>query len=655
MRPEVIKPILLQRLTPDGTSRDYDSILSDMMRLIPTICPNWTDLSQDDPGVVILQLLAFGLDNLHYILDWYMQQRVIRTVNDRQACADLMQLLCYKIPSAEPAVVTLRFSIASFPVSGSNIIDVPTKTSCETSFEVDDEVVKFETDDDTAFVRRYLITDTDGTEFISVGAGNTGDFQVGMQVEIKDESTPRILATVAGLNATTGIIELANPITSAFKVSLSAYVAMLECEVDATEGETKTETLGTSDGKAFQKFSTTYENVIDGSLVISVLYGTEVQYTEVYSLIDSDETDLVYTSYKSSYDKVTIRFGDGITGFIPQTGASILATYRVGGGQRGRVGAETITSLTSVITHDGIPINVTVTNDEAASGGEDAQSVSVTREIGAASALTLDRAVTLLDFEYLSREVSGVSRAQGVKLGLGFLKLYILGSGGALTTSTVKQNVLEYLDTRRLIGDGLVTVYDPTFIYLDISATITLEKTSDSDSVSDYHDSLIDDFFNPSENAKLVFGDGVSKGFIQVSSIYRLLNDVTIGVVCVVIDKFTILPTVTYKIWRDSGVTINTITISTEVVYELWTITMLNPTQFYVSGSVSGRQTIEGTIGAVYTSDNGHVSFIVSGGTLRAGDYATFRTSSYRSEVIQMQTGEIAANGRFTKTYQYEV
>ena len=53
----------------DYTSKDYESFRNDMIKQLRIKMPEYTDIRQSDAGIVILELLAQGLDVLSYYQD----------------------------------------------------------------------------------------------------------------------------------------------------------------------------------------------------------------------------------------------------------------------------------------------------------------------------------------------------------------------------------------------------------------------------------------------------------------------------------------------------------------------------------------------------------------------------------------------------------
>ena len=53
----------------DYTNRDYESVRNDLVSTLPKYLPEYTDTSELDPGIVILELISRGIDLLHFYQD----------------------------------------------------------------------------------------------------------------------------------------------------------------------------------------------------------------------------------------------------------------------------------------------------------------------------------------------------------------------------------------------------------------------------------------------------------------------------------------------------------------------------------------------------------------------------------------------------------
>ncbi len=121
----------------------------------------------------------------------------------------------------------------------------------------------------------------------------------------------------------------------------------------------------------------------------------------------SSTQDLLWASNKDRcYELDTsagrVWFGNGVHGSIPPAGRdNVKATYKVGGGSRGNVAANQITSLkTSIAFVD------RVLNPISAGGASDAEDFASAIDRGTHAARNRGRAITEEDYEFLTREAS---------------------------------------------------------------------------------------------------------------------------------------------------------------------------------------------------------------------------------------------------------
>lgn len=418
-----------------------------------------------------------------------------------------------------------------------------------------------------------------------------------------------------------------------------------EGTVGATEGQSFDETLDPSDGRKYQTREVTASPIISGTPRLYVDEGAgEVLWDEQESLFLSTPTDRHYFRQVDADEISTLYFGDGANGKVPLLGATMRLEGRVGGGVRGNVGAGEITQVNSVIYYLGSPITVNVTNDAAATGGGDRESTEEAKFLGPQSLRALNRAVTLDDYKYLSESFDGVGKAKAVAMrALGEVWVYIVPDGGGLPSSTLKTNLANYLASVNCAGVGVVGK-DPTERSVDMTGTVYALSNYTNAGVEDSVLAAIDDFFD----VTLADGPDLGKN-INLSDVYRLIDEVE-GVDYVDLIKHTYIPSVVYEVWTGDA-TFGTIGISETTKRETWTVTFFTPTQFNVTGSVSGPQT-PGTLDVPYTSDGGEVTFTISSGTIAPAvfDRATFKTSPLVGNIVIEDT-EIAKKGTINLTF----
>ncbi|MBI3726038.1 hypothetical protein HY251_19080, partial [bacterium] len=293
-----------------------------MIRAIPFFTPEWTDHNPTDFGIVLVELLAFVADVLHYYVDRAAAEAFLPTAIQRGSVVNLLKLIGYELKSAGPASADVVFTL---PQALPEEVLIPAGTRLQTAAESGEEPVVFETAQD-----------------LVIPAGAT-------------------LATAS-----------------------------------AVEGTSGDEVVGRSSGLAYQRFDLKGAPIIDGTLRLLIDEGIgEEAWTEVESFVRSTGADRHYFVQRDEAERLAVFFGDNVQGKIPDAGAAIRAAYRTGGGTRGNVGADTIATVVSVLTHRGSPLTVKVTNPLAASGGEERQSIEDAKRQGPRTLRALNRAVTL--------------------------------------------------------------------------------------------------------------------------------------------------------------------------------------------------------------------------------------------------------------------
>ncbi|HEY3268745.1 MAG TPA: putative baseplate assembly protein [Armatimonadota bacterium] len=212
-------------------------------------------------------------------------------------------------------------------------------------------------------------------------------------------------------------LTLTGPLTHAYAretVSLSANV------VRATHGETVKETLGSGDGaRANQAFTLkkpplTYVSASTASGAKSTLdiRVDEAQWTEAPSLLALGPRDQAYTVRINDDASATVVFGDGTHGARLPTGVeNVRGVYRSGIGPAGEVAAGTLTMLLSR------PLGIRgVTNPLPTANAAAPETLDRARQNAPLTVLTLDRIVSLRDYEDFARAFAGVGKALAVSL-----------------------------------------------------------------------------------------------------------------------------------------------------------------------------------------------------------------------------------------------
>ncbi len=135
-----------------------------------------------------------------------------------------------------------------------------------------------------------------------------------------------------------------------------------------------------------------------------------VPWTEVPTLYDQGPSQQVFSTLIQPGGVALVQFGDGVEGATLPTGQNNLqANYRVGSGLAGNVAAGAITTLIDR------PVGVSgVINPQAATGGQDPQSVNDIQANAPLSVLTLGRAVSITDYQNFAATYAGIAKANAI-------------------------------------------------------------------------------------------------------------------------------------------------------------------------------------------------------------------------------------------------
>ncbi len=241
-------------------------------------------------------------------------------------------------------------------------------------------------------------------------------------------------------------------------VEVAAYPVGGKVTVPCIEGERFTNQLiGVSNGLPNQRWQYPQDGVVLSS--VSIVVGSET-WTRVTNLINSSSTDKHYKLVYNDENQVFVLFGDGIYGAVPANAAEIHSDFRVGGGQRGNLNFNTITTLAA--NHANI---ISVTNPEKSAEGTNAQSMKAARNAIPASLKTLERAVTTDDYADLALRVSGVAKARataGLPRGSRVVSIIAAPSGGGDPSASLKSDITSYLSTRKMVTNR-VRVTGPVY------------------------------------------------------------------------------------------------------------------------------------------------------------------------------------------------
>ncbi len=269
--------------------------------------------------------------------------------------------------------------------------------------------------DDRLDLLLFPIPIADGmiTVFVVLDGGQLGLlFALPGQVRYRNDEIGTELITIKAVAADRKSATLVAPLAQRYdppSVTLNANLAQ------ATHGETVRETFAGGDAtRRFQRFPLqqtplTYVPATTPSGVRSTLrvWVDEIEWREVPALYGRGSNDRVFITRRDGEGKTWIQFGDGITGARLPTGQrNVRAVYRRGIGTAGILKAGQIDLLLDR------PAGLKdAKNPLPSTDGKDPEVLEDARHNAPLTVLTLDRVVSLQDYEDFTLAYSGIYKA----------------------------------------------------------------------------------------------------------------------------------------------------------------------------------------------------------------------------------------------------
>ncbi|WP_447979271.1 putative baseplate assembly protein [Candidatus Nitrospira bockiana] len=164
----------------------------------------------------------------------------------------------------------------------------------------------------------------------------------------------------------------------------------------------------------------------------------------------------------------SLRFGDDVLGRRPSAGTAFKATYRLGNGKAGNVGAEALTRLVPPI--DGVKVR----NPMAAVGGVDPEPIREVKLYAPQAFRTQERAVTEADYAVAAQRHPEVQRAAATRRWTGsWYTMFVTVDrrGGRPVDATFEQALRDFLEPFRMAGYDL-EIDAPRYVPLDLALSL---------------------------------------------------------------------------------------------------------------------------------------------------------------------------------------
>jgi hypothetical protein len=347
-------PITPTPVVVDYTNRDFTAFRSALISRVQARVPNWSGNDASDFGVALIEAFSYMGDIVSYYTDRVANENNILTATQRSSILALSRDLGYNPPGYLAATTTIQFSNTS-----ASPVTLPLGTEVSTSIT-------------TADVTKQVIFNT--------------------------------------------LAEVTVPANGVATISARHGDSVLRATTPATLYSSTGELLGYSDGTSSQIYRLHSSQVSDNTLTVSVKNGDSIlTWTPVLHLSDYGPNDAVYTVQSDANNTVSVIFGDGVSGGIPQLHAEIRGIYEIGGGIDGNIsanqsfqllyipGVADISSYVSALT--------TITNTTPGTGGIDPELDNIIRVKAPRVFSTINRAVSLRDYSSLALQEPTCSKS----------------------------------------------------------------------------------------------------------------------------------------------------------------------------------------------------------------------------------------------------
>ncbi len=406
----------------DYTARDYNSLLAAMRALVPDKLPEWKDpASEADFGNVLLQLFAHMGDILSYYQDRIANESFLGTARTRRSIIHHLRLISYRLATAAPAAAKLRLT---FPAATNGIVTVKRGFAFATKSRKDSPSVRFE--------------------------------YTGPNFDIDCSA----LSVVAGRKP-------------------------FPTEISVEEGRTiRNEILGPSDGSPNQRFRLAQAGLIlrsegqasginkDVSLQTE-LGGVIHEWAMQESLAFSRAGRNDFAVEIDADDRAEIVFGDGAFGAVPPPGSTIRVDYRVGGGERGNMGPD---SIQTIVDAPALALaGAKVTNPKPATGGAERESIEHAVTHAPQVFRSLKRAVTSDDYEALALKYKGVGKVRAESTNWNTVKLYVAPQGGGQVSDVLRANLLAYFADKRPVST-IIEIENVDYVKVYVEARVDIQS-----------------------------------------------------------------------------------------------------------------------------------------------------------------------------------
>jgi hypothetical protein len=430
----------------DFASSDFLSLRTSILNYIKAVYPNdYNRFVESDLGILIAEMISAMGANINFKTEFLANENILATVQRRENLQRLLELVGVRLRGPISAVGDAKFTLNAAPTWGS---------PAEAILTPDLRTVSVTSPEDGANVTYTLYKIVNG---VLDSINQNGSL-------VLNESELEVGSTTVFTN-----------------------LALLEGSLAITSGTFSSE-------ESLKTVDLPRSPVVEGSVEVfidSENTAASGAYTRVRNLFyASGASDKIFQVDYGDRFQATVVFGDGTYGVSPPNNSTYIISYRVGGGTRGNLLAETINAQKS-FSIDSVDSPGILENITAITGGTNSETVEHAKTWAPLTFRRQDRCVTLPDYTAFANAFRGsvgtVAKAVAVTRDSfssgNVLDIYVLERANDTqlkrATPQFKKELLADYDDVKMVTDELVIV-DGLIRTLDLILTIFVDKFNDT-------------------------------------------------------------------------------------------------------------------------------------------------------------------------------
>lgn len=510
------------------TVRDYQSIRTELINYVksyyPDLIQNFNDASLFS---VFIDLNAAIADNLNYHIDRSLQETVLQTAQQRSSIYNIARTYGLKIPGQKPSIALVDFSI-TVPAFGDKEDERYLGVLARGS-QVSGAGIIFETVNDIDFASPYNSQGfLNRTKIPNFNANNVLINYTITKREIVINGITKVFKRIITASDVRPFFELFLP----EKNVLGITSVLLKSGTNYTTTPTVGEFLG-SDNRWYEVDALAEDRIFiedvtrpsdQPGIKVGKYIQTDNRFISEYTpegfkkIIFGGGTNsalVQLNQFTLGLAKLTMEnyLNNFALGSTLQPNSTLFIQYRVGGGLASNLGSNVINQVVnanfnvsgpSEVVNSAVFSSLRCNNVTAAIGGANTPTLEEIRNYVSFNFASQKRAVTIRDYESLIRNMpvqfgspAKVSIVENDnKIEIQILSYDSTGKLSSIVSSTLKQNIANYLSNYRMIND-YISINSAQVIDLSVDVSVVIETNQNSGQIIASIINVISNYFNP--------------------------------------------------------------------------------------------------------------------------------------------------------------